>query len=98
MRHKETLVELLGHSMIYSVHSFLYLKCNKITSQYFFSIYDSGYMAPEYALQGIFSIKSDVFSYGVLILEILTSHKNSGYQGLSSEYSIDLLTYVSMNL
>ncbi|XP_042463270.1 putative receptor-like protein kinase At4g00960 [Zingiber officinale] len=53
-----------------------------------------GYMAPEYALQGIFSIKSDVFSYGVLILEILTSHKNSGYQGLSSEYSIDLLTYV----
>ncbi|KAG6528948.1 hypothetical protein ZIOFF_011140 [Zingiber officinale] len=53
-----------------------------------------GYMAPEYALQGIFSIKSDVFSYGVLILEILTSHKNSGYQGLSSEYSIDLLTYI----
>ncbi|KAL5581858.1 hypothetical protein UlMin_014300 [Ulmus minor] len=29
-----------------------------------------GYMSPEYALDGIFSIKSDVFSFGVVILEI----------------------------
>ncbi|KAH9667357.1 Receptor-like serine/threonine-protein kinase [Citrus sinensis] len=29
-----------------------------------------GYMSPEYAFEGIFSIKSDVFSFGVLLLEI----------------------------
>ncbi|OMO71283.1 hypothetical protein COLO4_28322 [Corchorus olitorius] len=29
-----------------------------------------GYMSPEYAMQGQFSEKSDVFSFGVLLLEI----------------------------
>ena len=32
-------------------------------------------MAPEYAMFGKFSIKSDVFSFGVLILEIISSQK-----------------------
>ncbi|XP_038988058.1 mitogen-activated protein kinase kinase kinase 21-like [Phoenix dactylifera] len=31
-----------------------------------------GYMSPEYAMDGIFSIKSDVFSFSILILEILS--------------------------
>ncbi|XP_057544125.1 G-type lectin S-receptor-like serine/threonine-protein kinase At1g11410 isoform X2 [Amaranthus tricolor] len=35
-----------------------------------------GYMAPEYALEGLLSIKSDVFSFGVLLLEIITGRKN----------------------
>ncbi|XP_027082141.2 G-type lectin S-receptor-like serine/threonine-protein kinase At4g27290 [Coffea arabica] len=38
-----------------------------------------GYMAPEYALDGIFSIKSDVFSFGVLVLEIVSGKKNTGF-------------------
>ncbi|CAL4979684.1 unnamed protein product [Urochloa decumbens] len=36
-----------------------------------------GYMAPEYASEGLFSIKSDVFSFGVLTLEIISGKRAS---------------------
>jgi len=51
-----------------------------------------GYMAPEYVLHGIFSAKSDVFSFGVLVLEIVTGRRNAFTQ--HSGPSEDLLTYV----
>ncbi|KAK3431785.1 hypothetical protein EUGRSUZ_E03619 [Eucalyptus grandis] len=35
-----------------------------------------GYMSPEYAIDGIFSIKSDVFSFGILVLEIISGRRN----------------------
>ncbi|KAK9059754.1 hypothetical protein SSX86_020458 [Deinandra increscens subsp. villosa] len=35
-----------------------------------------GYISPEYAVYGRFSIKSDVFSFGVLVLEIISGKKN----------------------
>ncbi|KAH7836404.1 hypothetical protein Vadar_000832 [Vaccinium darrowii] len=38
-----------------------------------------GYMSPEYAMEGLFSIKSDVFSFGVLLLETISGRKNSSY-------------------
>ncbi|ONK74688.1 uncharacterized protein A4U43_C03F9120 [Asparagus officinalis] len=38
----------------------------------------TGYMSPEYAMDGIFSVKSDVFSFGVLVLEIISGKKNRG--------------------
>nr|XP_023879892.1 G-type lectin S-receptor-like serine/threonine-protein kinase At4g03230 isoform X2 [Quercus suber] len=38
-----------------------------------------GYMSPEYALEGLFSIKSDVFSFGVMLLEIVSGRKNTGF-------------------
>ncbi|KAH6776067.1 hypothetical protein C2S52_013628 [Perilla frutescens var. hirtella] len=38
-----------------------------------------GYMSPEYALDGKFSIKSDVFSFGVVMLEIVSGRKNTGF-------------------
>uniref|UniRef100_A0A7N2LUT2 Receptor-like serine/threonine-protein kinase n=1 Tax=Quercus lobata TaxID=97700 RepID=A0A7N2LUT2_QUELO len=38
-----------------------------------------GYMAPEYAMEGLYSTKSDVFSYGVLTLEIISGKRNNHY-------------------
>ncbi|KAK7312941.1 hypothetical protein VNO77_37209 [Canavalia gladiata] len=38
-----------------------------------------GYMAPEYAINGQFSVKSDVFSFGVLLLELVCGKKNRGF-------------------
>ncbi|XP_022877616.1 G-type lectin S-receptor-like serine/threonine-protein kinase At4g27290 isoform X1 [Olea europaea var. sylvestris] len=38
-----------------------------------------GYMSPEYAVHGRFSQKSDVFSFGVLVLEIVIGKRNSGF-------------------
>ncbi|KAL2327761.1 hypothetical protein Fmac_021188 [Flemingia macrophylla] len=35
-----------------------------------------GYISPEYAARGYFSPKSDVFSYGVIVLEIVSGKKN----------------------
>jgi hypothetical protein len=51
-------------------------------------------MAPEYAMFGQFSIKSDVFSFGVLILDIISGQKISHIlHGQSLE---DLLSFVSL--
>ncbi|PPD87997.1 hypothetical protein GOBAR_DD15062 [Gossypium barbadense] len=38
-----------------------------------------GYMAPEYAIDGVFSVKSDVFSFGILLLELISGKKNRGF-------------------
>ncbi|KAL5659117.1 hypothetical protein ACJX0J_032280, partial [Zea mays] len=38
-----------------------------------------GYMSPEYVMRGQYSIKSDVFSFGILVIEIVTGQKNNGH-------------------
>ncbi|XP_038979332.1 receptor-like serine/threonine-protein kinase SD1-8 [Phoenix dactylifera] len=50
-----------------------------------------GYMSPEYAMDGIFSVKSDVFSFGVLVLEIISGKKNRGIY--STEPNLNLLSH-----
>ncbi|XP_060214663.1 G-type lectin S-receptor-like serine/threonine-protein kinase At4g27290 isoform X1 [Lycium barbarum] len=45
---------------------------NKVVGTY-------GYMAPEYAIDGLFSTKSDVFSFGIVILEIISGRRNTGF-------------------
>ncbi|KAK1368445.1 Cysteine-rich receptor-like protein kinase 29 [Heracleum sosnowskyi] len=54
-----------------------------------------GYMAPEYAMYGQFSVKSDVFSFGVLVLEILSGQKNHSFR--NGEYEEDLASFAWKN-
>ncbi|KAL6556458.1 hypothetical protein OROGR_005746 [Orobanche gracilis] len=47
-----------------------------------------GYMAPEYAMQGIFSVKSDIYSFGVLVLEIVSGRKNNSFHEVEGPLSL----------
>ncbi|KAJ9136289.1 hypothetical protein P3X46_033381 [Hevea brasiliensis] len=51
-----------------------------------------GYMAPEYAMHGQFSVKSDMYSFGVLVLEIISGRKNSSF--CQTDGAEDLVSYV----
>nr|XP_048323283.1 uncharacterized protein LOC107428940 [Ziziphus jujuba var. spinosa] len=50
-----------------------------------------GYMSPEYAIHGLYSIKSDVFSFGVILLEIVSGRKNATFD--VGNRSLNLLGY-----
>ncbi|CAI9756560.1 unnamed protein product [Fraxinus pennsylvanica] len=47
-----------------------------------------GYMSPEYAMDGLFSMKSDVFSFGVLVLEIVSGKKNRGFYHTNNQLNL----------
>ena len=51
-------------------------------------------MSPEYALEGAFSVKSDVFSFGVVLLEIISGKSNTKF--VHSDQRLSLLGYVSL--
>ncbi|XP_073312240.1 G-type lectin S-receptor-like serine/threonine-protein kinase At4g27290 [Primulina huaijiensis] len=53
-----------------------------------------GYMSPEYMIDGIFSVKSDVFSFGVLVLEIVSGKKNRGF--FHRDHQLNLLGHAWM--
>ncbi|XP_054789949.1 G-type lectin S-receptor-like serine/threonine-protein kinase At1g67520 isoform X1 [Prosopis cineraria] len=54
---------------------------NKIVGTY-------GYMSPEYAMDGLFSIKSDIFSLGVMILEILSGKRNNSFYDVNKHMNL----------
>ncbi|KAI3869484.1 hypothetical protein MKW92_006371 [Papaver armeniacum] len=57
-------------------------------------VWTLGYMPPEYVLDGRFSKKFDVFSFGVLLLEVVSGTKTTSFHHL--EQSLSLLGYVRM--
>ncbi|KAJ9168973.1 hypothetical protein P3X46_020445 [Hevea brasiliensis] len=60
-------------------------KTNRVVGTY-------GYMSPEYAVFGKFSIKSDVFSFGVILLEIISGKKSTGFN--MEDASLSLIGHV----
>ena len=53
-------------------------------------------MAPEYAQNGDFSLKSDVFSFGVLVLEIISGQSTCNFKNVENGENIPyMLSYVS---
>ena len=51
-------------------------------------------MAPEYIAKGLFSVKSDVFSFGILVLEIIYGKKSGWFYDSCQNHN--LLGHVSM--
>ncbi|KAG2240432.1 hypothetical protein Bca52824_090750 [Brassica carinata] len=51
-----------------------------------------GYMSPEYAMSGQFSMKSDIYSFGVLVLEVISGKQNSSFCQLDDSPG-NLVTY-----
>ncbi|KDO51244.1 hypothetical protein CISIN_1g040814mg [Citrus sinensis] len=71
-----TIIEGIAQGLIY-LHKYSRLRMNesKVNTNRVVGTY--GYMAPEYAMNGIVSMKADVFSFGVLLLEIVSGRKNN---------------------
>jgi len=53
----------------------------------------NGYMAPEYLMHGDLSTKADVFSFGVVVLEIVSGRKNSAFVPPPDAEADSLLEY-----
>ncbi|KAM0998042.1 hypothetical protein ACFX13_007959 [Malus domestica] len=47
-----------------------------------------GYMAPEYAMRGYLTHKADVYSFGILILEIVSGRNNTTYRKKEASFYI----------
>ena len=59
-----------------------YIFISKIELSIF--VFIRGYMAPEYVVRGKLTEKADVYSFGVLILEVVCGKRNSSFSENSS--------------
>lgn len=62
----------------YHLLSIAFPWCSNLTV-FVWNTFDSGYMAPEYVMNGRLTVKADVFSFGVLMLELVTGRRNSSF-------------------
>ena len=73
----------------YNLNSIIYIYIYIYISSYFliynnhinnnFGTQNSGYMTPMYTIERLFSVKSDVFSFGVILLKIISRKSNNGF-------------------
>ena len=56
----------------------------------------SGYISPEYAFDGVCSVKSDIFSFGVLVLEIISGKRTTSFYPHDGKL-YNLISYVSIS-
>ncbi|RYQ96982.1 hypothetical protein Ahy_B08g092945 isoform C [Arachis hypogaea] len=59
---------------------------NEATTNHVVGTY--GYMAPEYIIDGLFSTKSDIYSFGVLVLEIVSGKSNRAFNHRYHHFSL----------
>ena len=53
-------------------------------------------MSPEYVMQGFFSEKPDIFSFGVLLLEIVSGRKTTCFYD-DQQYYLSLVGFVGLS-
>lgn len=58
-------------------------------------LFNSGYMAPEYAMRGYLTDKADVYSFGVVALEIVSGKSNTNFNPM--EKFVYLMDWVCFN-
>ncbi|KAG6739882.1 hypothetical protein POTOM_057500 [Populus tomentosa] len=51
-----------------------------------FYIYGHGYVPPEYVRKGIYSMKYDVYTFGVLLLQIISGKRSTCYYGADENW------------
>ena len=92
IRLKETQIEWSELSKFLNIALYSqFVFSNQIFS--FLMMFCSVYMAPEYAIDGLFSVKSDVFSFGIILLEILSGKKNR--MSFYPDHGLNLIGHVS---